>query len=329
LALAAGVAAATYGSRADEAPPPGVETRMTATRLTWRHALLALAIVAVWGTNFAFIRIGLDRLPPLLFAALRFAFAVVPAVFLLRRPRGVAWKNLALYGLFSGPGQFGVLYLAMKGLISPGLASLVIQTQVFFTIGLALLIDREKVKGPQLAAIALASAGILLIVLHADAATTPLGLAMTLFSALCWAGGNMTIKAAKPDNAAAYVAWASLFSAPPLFVLSFLFEGWPAMRAGLVHADAVTWAVVLWQAFGNVLFGFAAWGWLLKRYSAATIAPTALLVPVFGMGASAVLLGEPPPLWKLLAAGLVIGGLALGMLWPHRPTAAGGPPRPA
>ena len=47
------------------------------------------------------------------------------------------------------------------------------------------------------------------------------------------------------------------------------------------------------------------------------MAPFSLLVPVFGMGASAALLAEPLPAWKLAAAALVMGGLALNLLWPR------------
>ena len=56
------------------------------TALSPRHALLALAVVAVWGTNFVVIRLALGHLPPLLFATLRFALAALPGVFLLKRP---------------------------------------------------------------------------------------------------------------------------------------------------------------------------------------------------------------------------------------------------
>ena len=114
----------------------------------------------------------------------------------------------------------------------------------------------------------------------------------------------------------AFVVWASLFSAPPLFLAALLLEGWAAIVTGFAHADALTWAAVLWQSTANVMFGFAAWGWLLARHPAATITPMALLVPVFGMGASTLLLGEPLQAWKLAAAALVLGGLAINLLWP-------------
>jgi O-acetylserine/cysteine efflux transporter len=102
-----------------------------------------------------------------------------------------------------------------------------------------------------------------------------------------------------------------------LFFLALLFEGAPALVAGVHAATATTWAAVVWQAVGNTMFGYGVWGWLLARHPAATVAPMALLVPVFGMGASTLFLGEPLQSWKLLAAALVMGGLALSLLWPR------------
>ena len=284
--------------------------------LPWRHFLLALAVVTVWGSNFVVIKMALGHLPPFLFATLRFALALVPALFFLQRPK-VKLHNLALYGVLIGVGQFGLLYVAMNGHISPGIASLVVQIQVFFTIGLSMRLAGDRVHGFQWFALLLATAGIAIIVLHTDGTTTLLGLALVLMAALSWAGGNITAKQGNPVNILAYVVWSSAFAVPPLFALSLAFEGWDAMTAGVMQADALTWAAVAWQAWGNTLFGYAAWGWLLARHPAATITPMALLVPVFGMGASAIWLTEPLPLWKLAAAALVMAGLAVNLLWPR------------
>lgn len=288
---------------------------MTGT-LPLRDVLLALAVVAVWGTNFVVIRIGLDHLPPLLFAALRFVLAALPGVFLLARP-AVPWRNLAAYGLLIGAGQFGLLFIALRGHIAPGLASLVIQVQVFFTIGLSMRLTGERVPGHQWAALGLAAAGLAVIAVHTDAATTPFGLGLVVCAAASWAGGNMAAKRSGARAMLPYVVWASLFSAPPLLAASFLLEGWEAIRDGLLRADLTTWGAVIWQSVGNTMFGYAIWGRLLARHPAAQITPMALLVPVFGMGASAFWLGEPLPAWKLGAAGLVLGGLGLGLLYPR------------
>lgn len=63
-----------------------------APALPGSHLLLALVIVAVWGVNFVVTKFALGALPPLTLAALRFTFAVVPAIFLLPRPK-VPWRN--------------------------------------------------------------------------------------------------------------------------------------------------------------------------------------------------------------------------------------------
>lgn len=283
------------------------------TAMPWRHALLALAVVAVWGTNFAVIKSALSHLPPFTFATLRFVFAFLPAAFFLKRPQ-VPWRNLAAYGILIGVGQFGVLYFAIDGQISPGLASLVVQSQVFFTIGLAIWLKGERLNLRQGLALLLAAAGLALILRHVDAVTTPVGLALVLFAALSWALGNMVQRATPEAPSLAFVVWASLFSIPPLLVLALVFEGAPAMVSAVATMTPVVWAELLYQSFGNTLFGYAAWGWLLARHPAAVVSPWALLVPVFGLTASALALGEPLPPWKLAAAALVIGGLALNTL---------------
>lgn len=279
------------------------------------HLLLALAVVAVWGTNFVVIRVGLDALPPLTFATLRFAFAFLPAAFLIPRP-AVAWRSLAAYGALIGFGQFGLLFIAMDGLISPGIASLVVQSQVFFTIGFAMWARGERLAPYQVAALLLATAGFALIALFAGGSARPAGLALVLLAALAWAGGNHVARESGVRNMLAYVVWASLFSVPPLLAAALALEGPQAIGAALAEAGPGTWAAVLWQSAGNTLFGYAAWGWLLAQHPAATVTPLAMLVPVFGIGASALLLGEGLPVWKIAAAGLVIAGLALNTLWP-------------
>jgi O-acetylserine/cysteine efflux transporter len=280
------------------------------------HILLAVAVMAVWGSNFVVIKIALTHLPPLLFATLRFALAFLPAALFVRRP-AVPWSHLAAYGVLIGAGQFGLLYIAMDGYISPGLASLVIQVRVFFTIGLAMWFTGERVKIYQVVALLLAAAGLGIIVGNRGGDVTAFGLGLVLLAALAWAGGNQVAKASATTDMLSYVIWASVFAVLPLLLLSLLYDGWPAIGTGVADADLATWAAVLYQSVGNTMFGYASWGWLLNRHPAATVAPFALLVPVFGMGCSTLLLGEALQVWKLLAAALVLLGLAANVAWPR------------
>jgi O-acetylserine/cysteine efflux transporter len=289
---------------------------VTSTRLPPRHLLLALAVVAVWGTNFVVAKSAMATLPPITLAALRFALAFLPAALFVPRP-AVAWRVLALYGALIGAGQFGLMFYAMRADITPGLVAVVIQTQVFFTIGLVMLRRGERLSQVQMFALLLAAAGLVLIGVHVDAATTPLGLALVLTAALAWAAGNVVSQSAGKVSMLGFMVWSSAFAVPPLLAMALWLEGPAAMAQGLRTAGPLTWLAVVWQAVGNTLFGYGAWAWLLSRHRAATVMPMALLVPVFGLGSSALVLGEGLPPWKLAAAGLVIGALILNLMAPR------------
>ena len=296
------------------APPAAPRARQV---ITLNHLLLGLLVVAIWGSNFVVIKVALASFPPLLMAALRFATATLPAIFFFRRPP-VPWRNLAGYGLLIGGGQFSLLYLAMQSQISPGLASLVVQAQVLFTVVLAVLLEGERVRWFQLVAAALALSGFAVIGLHTDGSTTWLGIAMTLGAGLCWALGNMVGRQAGRVNMVAYMVWTSAFSVPPLIVLALLFEGGPVpLWHSIEAAPLLAWGAILWQSMANTILGYGLWAWLLSRYDAATVTPMALLVPVFGMGSSVALLGEPFPPWKGAAMLLVMAGLSINVLWPR------------
>ena len=288
------------------------------------HLLLALAAVAVWGTNFVVIKWGLATWPPLLFVALRYALSSLPLL-VLARPR-VSWGLIAGYGLLIGVGQFGLLFYAIKSDITPGLASLVVQMQVFFTIAMSGWLFGEKLRPLQSLALALAIAGIGLIAWHVSApstgATTTLrGIGLVLLAAACWASSNLVVKHIGRVDMLAFIAWSSMVPTIALTVLSLVLEGREQVASAFAQAGTLAWIAVLWQALGNTLFGFAAWSWLLARHPAASVTPMALLVPVFGMGASAWLLAEPLPAWKLIATALVLGGLGLNV-WAGRLAAA-------
>ena len=290
------------------------------------HLLLALAVVAVWGTNFVVIRWALLELPPFTLAALRFALSAWPLVMFLPRP-AVAWSRLAAFGMLLGVGQFGLLFLAMRSDVAPGLASLIVQSQVFFTMALSWALHGERPRWTQAPGLLLAVAGMAWIGLHAAPAgaaagqggLSALGLGLVLAAAACWAAANLVARSAGRVDVLAFMAWSSLFAVPPLLLLAATLDGaaiaWGAVQA----ASPGAWVAVAWQALGNTLFGYGAWNWLLARHAPATVTPTALLVPVFGMASAAAWLGEPLPGWKLGAAALVLGGLCWN-LWVTRAT---------
>ncbi len=276
------------------------------------HQTLSLLVALIWGTNFVFIRYGLDELQPFTFAALRFSLVAMPLVFFLPKPR-TPWLYLISYGFFIGCGQFGLLFWAMQENITPGLASLIIQMQVFFTILLAVVILGESIKPGQIVALIVCFLGLALIINFTNGQTTFIGVAVTLVAAMSWACGNLVVKNAGNVNILAFLVWSSMFSVPPLALAAWYLEGVESIVQSLSQASWKGWSVVLWQSIGNTLVGYGLWNMLLSRYSAAIVTPWALLVPVFGMSASALLLSEPMPWWKLLAMALICSGLVLNM----------------
>ena len=306
---------------------------MTPSHLSARDLGLALLIVFFWGTNFVVVRWGLGLLPPLLMAAIRFALVLFPAIFFIKKPN-VSWGSLALYGLCVGTGQFGLLYIAMDGFISPGIASVVMQMQVFFTIAVAAQRTGEKPRPHQLLGLIPAAAGLVVILMHNGQDITPTGLALVLGGAVCWAISNQTTREAAhqaaargtPMNPLAYVVWASLFAMPGLLVASLVLEGPVRDFEAVSTSSWIIWPTLMWQSAANTLFGYTMWAALLGRYRAATVAPLSMLVPVFGIGASVVVLHEPLPAWKIGASLLIMTGLAVNLLWRPRPAALVGEP---
>src|SRR3954465_13032704 len=187
-----------------------------------RHVLLALAVAVIWGVNFVVIHVGLDSFPPLLFAALRFCLVALALPF-VPRP-GVSVRYVIAVGVFLSAGQFGLLFLGIEKGMPAGLASLVLQLQAAFTVGLAVLVLGERPRRAQLAGGALALAGIAIIA-GGRASAVPLGaLALTVGAALCWGVGNIATRAARSPHPLGLLGWSSLVPPLPLLTLSWLTE---------------------------------------------------------------------------------------------------------
>ncbi|WP_319411155.1 EamA family transporter [uncultured Cohaesibacter sp.] len=282
------------------------------------HILLALLVAAIWGFNFVVIRVGIDAMPPLMFSALRFLFAAIPLVFFVPRPQ-VPWPLLLAIGFILGVVKFGLLFVGMHVGLSAGLASLVLQSQAFFTVILASVILGERPRSMQIIGILVAFCGVALVALTVDADVTITGLLLVISAAFAWSLSNLLMKKAAGANMLHLMIWISLIPPLPLLALSALFEGGGNDLTALLQLDWKAIGAVAYIAYGATIIGFAIWGRLIAIYGAGRIAPFSLLVPIFGMGSSALFLGEEFGSLRLLAALLVIFGLVLTVLrFPHK-----------
>jgi O-acetylserine/cysteine efflux transporter len=274
------------------------------------HLTAALLMVTIWGFNFIVMRWGLNEVPPVTLTLLRFALATFPALLLVARPR-VPWWRLAAYGLFAFALQFSLLFAGLAAGMPTGLSSLVIQVQAFFTIGLAVLLSRERPRGTQLAGAALAGAGLVFVATHLPGGTR-LGLLLVVAAAASWATANLIVKHLRGEPLA-IVVWASACAVPPLAVAALVIDGPQRVAGAVASLSAGQWLGVAFQAWPTTLLAFGIWAWLLRLYPATVVAPFTLLVPVVGMSCAVWLLGEPLLWWKLAGAALVLAGLALNV----------------
>jgi O-acetylserine/cysteine efflux transporter len=285
--------------------------------LSGRDLLAALVVVIVWGTNFVAMKIGLRELTPFQMGAGRYLFALLPLVLFIRPPK-LAWQWVLLYGLCQGVGQFGLLFLALRAGMSASLASVLLQTQVFFTalLGVALLgeqVGRALQAGMLLAALGLACFGVNYLTAGAGAVTVA-GMLLVLGAAAMWAASNIVVRLAQRTapgfDVLGFMVWSSLVPILPFCLLSWWFDS-AAARAQLAHLSWHTWAALAYLGWLATLLGYALWTGLLTRHPANRIAPFSLGVPVVGISAGMLLLGDRITGWQWGGIGLIVASLAV------------------
>jgi O-acetylserine/cysteine efflux transporter len=282
-----------------------------------RDILIGLVVVTVWGLNFIAIKLGLRDMPPLLLGALRFVLACFPIILFLPRPP-IPWRSLVTLGLSLNVGQFSLLFIGMKVGMPAGLASLVLQSQAFFTLLIAVAWLGERWRWNHLAGLVIAACGMTIIGVQQGGEMTIVGFGLTLAAAASWSAGNIVMRqitvSAPPFSMLSLVVWAGAVAILPLLLLSWLLEGYDAWLAAYQTLNWISVSSLVYIAFFATLAGFGLWGKLLSRYPAAVVSPLSLLVPIVGLSSSVVLLGESISLLQGLGAILVISGLAVNVL---------------
>ncbi len=288
---------------------------MTSAAMRPRHLALALLVIVVWGVNFAVIKIGLVGVPPFLLGALRFMLAAFPALLFLRPPK-VPLRLYLAFGLTMSVGQFAFLFSAIHVGMPSGLASLVLQSQSFFTLLFTALWLKEKWHANQLAGLLLAAGGLTLIGSAHGASMPLLGFLLTVAAAAMWACGNIVSRSVGrhgPMNQLAFVVWASLVPPLPFLALSWLIEGPAAISTALQNFSLQTFAAVAYIAWASTLFGYAVWNFLLSRYPVNRVAPFTLLVPLVGLSTGWLAFGESLQPIHFAGGALLMMGLLVNL----------------
>ena len=288
---------------------------MNSDRLSRGDVLSLAAVILIWGLNFVVMKMGLKGLSPMLLGALRFVVAALP-IFFVARP-GLPMRYIVGYGLAQGLGQFGLLFMGLRLGMPAGMASLVIQTQAFFTLLIGMAVLRERSRGAQWLGLIVALAGLILIAAaHGDGPgqMTLIGFLLTVGAAFMWASANVLGRLAarvndyEPFN---FIVWTSLVPVLPFFALAVFFDGGETVLAQLRGIDGSALMVLLYLGLLSTLLAYSLWTQLLKKHPAAKVAPWSLLVPIVGMTAAAVAFGERPAPLQWAGGAAVLMGLVI------------------
>jgi O-acetylserine/cysteine efflux transporter len=272
------------------------------------HIALALLVAALWGINFVAIKIGLKDFPPFLLSALRFVAVAIPMLFFVGKPC-VSWRWILSIGFVLGVVKFGLLFLGMDLGMPAGLSSLVLQAQALFTVIFAMLLLGERLRAVQAIGIALAAGGLILIGFERAQETSLIGLVLVVAAACAWGYANILMKQAKAPNMLNLIIWVAVIPPLPMALLSWTFEGTDRIAASLAVLSWSGVLSVLYIAWASTIVAFSLWVYLLRLYSASVVAPFSLMVPIFGIAASALVLGEKLSLLEIAAGVLTLIGL--------------------
>jgi O-acetylserine/cysteine efflux transporter len=277
-----------------------------------KHLVLAILVTLVWGVNFPITKLGLRSIDPFVLTGIRFALAAIPLVFFIKRP-AIKFSYVAAYGFIFGLGMWGVINYGIQVGVSPGIASLIIQLSVFFTMGWGALLFKEKLRGAQLIGALLALVGLAGIISTQQGEHAILGVLLIVLSAVAWSVGNVIIKKSGVKEIFSFMVWASLFPPIPLFFIAWLMQGAAPFENLHSSLDFTAVLSIVFQVY--LATHFAYWGWnsLLKLYPVSTVAPLSLLIPVFGIGSSMLIIGEHISTPNLISIAIIIIGLAVGL----------------
>lgn len=272
---------------------------------------LAILVALIWGFNFVVIEVGLDSFPPIFFSALRFICAAFPAFLFLRRG-GIDWRWILSIGFILGVVMFSLLFIGMDAGMPAGLSSLVLQIQVVFTLVLSGILLHDSPSAWQRIGVVVAFGGIGLLAVEAYDTTSFLGLILVISAGFAWAVSNILMKMCGNIDMLRLIVWVSIVPPLPLLLISWMFE------EGQIEAiTSISWigaGSIVYVGLISTVLAFAIWGKLFREYSPNTVAPFALLVPIFGILSSALFLNERFTATELLSLCLVLAGLTLVVL---------------
>ena len=272
-----------------------------------RDILLAVMVPILWGLGFTLAKAGLDQFPPILMTALRFTLTAVVLVWLVRPPWGMM-ARIFWIALIAGTIQYSLTFTGLVGL-DASTAIVVVQLEVPFAVLLSVLFLKDRLGWRRVLGMAFAFAGVMLIAGEPRLQTDYWPVLLVVAGSLAWAIGQVMIKTVSRAGGFTLIAWVAVFSAPQLWLATYLFEDGQA--EAMAAADWMGWGVIAYLGLVMTAIGYATWYHLLGKYRVSQVMPFLMLLPVTAMTGGVVLLGETVTLVTVLGAAIVIAGVGV------------------
>lgn len=292
---------------------------MNAKRAAYAGAVLAAML---WGGNFVAVSLALEHFDPYLLTAFRFAFvaALIPIVGWPRLPLRV----LLLYAACSGVGQYLLSTVAIQMGLSPGLAALLMQLQVFISLALSWMVLGESVRVTTVVGSVLGLAGLAGVLFTGGSKAPLLASVVCLAAATGWALANMTIKRT-PDSMLRLQSAAGLICLPLVLLAreSLMPAALPVTQA-LAQVPLSGWPPVAYVVVVSFATAQVLWGRAIRVIGVAATSPFALLIPVFGVALAWLWLDEHLSVQLQVSVAVVLIGMGVHVVPLARPTPTSG-----
>ena len=274
-----------------------------------------LLTVFFFGTNFTAVKLVVESVPPILFAATRFTLAglLLLPLALLSGPESRLSRQdlLPMFGL----GLVGVtltqsVFTVGVGLTTAANTALVYSTAPVWGMLLAFALGWERPRISGVVGIGLCLVGVGAIVYGSldFAGTSLLGDALILVAAISWGSYTvLTLSFLRRYSALAVAAYAMTFGGLAAFPL----EALDPASLDLAALDGLTWGAAAYSALCSSAFGFAAWGWGVSHVGANRVLVYQYLVTLTGVSTGVLLLGEDFGAGQLIGAAVILAGVYL------------------
>ena len=267
-----------------------------------RDILIALSVPLLWGIGFTITKVGMEEFPPMLINGLRWILTGLILVWWFPLPRKYL-KKIFLVSIISCTIQYSLTYSGLN-IVDASSAILFIQSEVLFGVLVAFFYLRERPKLRNIIGIIIAFFGLIILSGSPTLNGKIIGVMFLLGGSFTWALGQVLIKEVSENlNGIALTAWIGILAGPQLIIGSQIIEG--DVYSKIISASYETWLIVLYLGILMNCLGYSAWYYVLGRYEVNKIMPIMLLLPVTGVLAAIILLGERP------GANIYIGGIII------------------